>query len=159
MEATLSRTQSGGLPFVAQFAICCQSVPVRWTDWQGHTAPMEKDYLVRKRASASRPSGEWSDDECACRGRRGWPKFSKPMPRLRSVMDVDAGLSVTMRIVRRRKAMPRHARRPWQHSLEWAAGIAPRSLSALQKKDPAGVATRGGVSSNTCSGEYRPTEG
>ena len=53
MEATLSRTQSG----------CCQSVPVQWTDWQGHTAPMEKDYLILKRASASRPSGEWSDDD------------------------------------------------------------------------------------------------
>jgi hypothetical protein len=24
---------------------------------------MEKDYLVLKRASASRPSGEWSDDD------------------------------------------------------------------------------------------------
>jgi hypothetical protein len=26
---------------------------------------MEKDYLVLKRASASRPSGEWSDDDYA----------------------------------------------------------------------------------------------
>src|SRR5947208_6836984 len=26
-------------------------------------APMEKDYLTLKRASASRPSGEWSDDD------------------------------------------------------------------------------------------------
>jgi hypothetical protein len=26
-------------------------------------APMEKDYLTLKRASASRPSGEWDDDD------------------------------------------------------------------------------------------------
>jgi hypothetical protein len=26
-------------------------------------APMEKDYLTLKRASASRPSGEWNDDD------------------------------------------------------------------------------------------------
>jgi hypothetical protein len=25
--------------------------------------PMEKDYLILKRATASRPSGEWSDDD------------------------------------------------------------------------------------------------
>jgi hypothetical protein len=25
--------------------------------------PMEKDYLILKRASASRPSGEWNDDD------------------------------------------------------------------------------------------------
>ena len=25
--------------------------------------PMEKDYLTLKRASASRPSGEWKDDD------------------------------------------------------------------------------------------------
>ena len=25
--------------------------------------PMEKDYLIPKRASVSRPSGEWSDDD------------------------------------------------------------------------------------------------
>jgi hypothetical protein len=28
-----------------------------------HVAPMEKDYLILKRASASRPSGEWKDDD------------------------------------------------------------------------------------------------
>ena len=27
------------------------------------SAAMEKDYLILKRASASRPSGEWSDDD------------------------------------------------------------------------------------------------
>jgi hypothetical protein len=25
--------------------------------------PVEKDYLILKRASASRPSGEWNDDD------------------------------------------------------------------------------------------------
>jgi hypothetical protein len=28
-----------------------------------HVAPMEKDYLILKRASASRPSGEWNEDD------------------------------------------------------------------------------------------------
>jgi hypothetical protein len=28
-----------------------------------HVAPMEKDYLILNRASASRPSGEWNDDD------------------------------------------------------------------------------------------------
>src|SRR5215475_5305574 len=38
-------------------------------DYSNKTAPaaggtaMEKDYLILKRASASRPSGEWSDDD------------------------------------------------------------------------------------------------
>jgi hypothetical protein len=27
------------------------------------TRPMDKDYLILKRASMSRPSGEWSDDD------------------------------------------------------------------------------------------------
>ena len=30
----------------------------------GSGADMDKDYLTLKRASASRPSGEWSDDDC-----------------------------------------------------------------------------------------------
>jgi hypothetical protein len=28
-----------------------------------NNAPMDKDYLLLKRASASRPSGQWSDDD------------------------------------------------------------------------------------------------
>jgi hypothetical protein len=57
MEATLSRTQSGE-PFVAKFAIGVANLfrPEK-------NSPMEKDYLALKRTSASRPSGQWNDDD------------------------------------------------------------------------------------------------
>jgi hypothetical protein len=57
MEATLSRTQ-GGEPFVAKFAIGVANLfrPEK-------NSPMEKDYLALKRTSASRPSGQWNDDD------------------------------------------------------------------------------------------------
>src|SRR5258707_2592532 len=66
MEATLSRVESGG-PFVAEFRIwVANSFPsarIETVSAEERTAPREKDYLILKRASASRPSGEWSDDD------------------------------------------------------------------------------------------------
>ena len=41
---------------------------------------MEKDYLILKRASASRPSGEWNDDDYDVLAGRGWlAAFSRRM--------------------------------------------------------------------------------
>jgi hypothetical protein len=65
METTASRKQTGGR-FVAQLgtALLICSDRTRWAG-PNDTArrPMEKDYLVLKRASANRPSGEWNEDD------------------------------------------------------------------------------------------------
>jgi len=66
MEATPFRVESGG-PFVAEFRIWVansfRSARIETVSAGERTAPMEKDYLTLKRASASRPSGEWKDDD------------------------------------------------------------------------------------------------
>ena len=60
------RVESGG-PFVAEFRIWVAnpfpSARIETVSAGKRTAPMEKDYLILKRASASRPSGEWSNDD------------------------------------------------------------------------------------------------
>jgi hypothetical protein len=64
----VSRTKTGG-PFVAHFgtALLICSDRQRYDELGERTARgcpiMEKDYLVLKRASASRPSGQWNDDD------------------------------------------------------------------------------------------------
>jgi hypothetical protein len=46
-------------------------------------APMEKDYLILKRASASRPSGEWNAEDFDVIAKASWSAgFSRPMQRL-----------------------------------------------------------------------------
>src|SRR5262249_29540042 len=88
-----------------------------------------KDYLLLKRASASRPSGEWNDDDydvladgvvvgriffanaapgSECRGRCSWS---------------------TTRIARRHTAMPRHARLRWRHSRKAGGGSGQNSTN------------------------------
>jgi hypothetical protein len=99
------------LPFVAQFAICCQSVPVQWTDWQSHTSPRRRTISILKRASASRLPGEWSDNDYDVLAEASWlAKFSKPMPRLSECHGCGRWFSVTMRIARPCTAMPRHGK-------------------------------------------------
>jgi hypothetical protein len=57
MEGTLSRIQSGG-PLCRAIRQCVANL-----FRQEKNSLMEKDYLALKRASASRPSGEWNDDD------------------------------------------------------------------------------------------------
>jgi hypothetical protein len=47
----------GGEPIWLALAVGVTPVPPKIA------IPMEKDYLILKRASASRPSGEWNDDD------------------------------------------------------------------------------------------------
>ena len=57
MEATLVRLKSGG-PFgrAIRDGVANLFRPEK-------NSPMEKDYLALKRTSASRPSGQWNDDD------------------------------------------------------------------------------------------------
>src|SRR5262249_19383756 len=63
IETTLSRIQSGG-PFVAGLLIRSARRRIgRRARGRILAGPMEKDYLILKRASASRTSGRWSEDD------------------------------------------------------------------------------------------------
>jgi len=83
---------------------------------------MDKDYLVLKRASASRSSGEWNDDDydvLADATVVGRIMKVHAAPRRgcgRSPLDI-------MRIARRRTATRRRARPRWRHSRRAAAGV------------------------------------
>jgi hypothetical protein len=73
--------------------------------------------LILKRASASRPSGEWSDDDYdvladgAVVGRS-----STPTPRLLGRRGCGRSPSGTTRTARRRTAMSQHGRPRWRRS-------------------------------------------
>jgi len=72
--------------------------------------PMEKDYLILKRASASRPSGEWNDDDFDVL------EDGEVVGRIFKANAVPVG-SPWMWTRRQPTAMPQRARRQWRHSL------------------------------------------
>jgi hypothetical protein len=76
---------------------------------------MEKDYLILKRASASRPSGEWNDDDFDVL------EDGEVVGRIFKANAVPVG-SPWMWTRRQPTAMPQRARRQWRHSLRAGAG-------------------------------------
>jgi hypothetical protein len=84
---------------------------------------MEKDYLVLKRASASRPSGEWNDDDfdVLADGVVVGRIFKANAAPVGSPWMWTLAFGTT-RIEARHTAMPRRARRLWQPSRKARAG-------------------------------------
>jgi hypothetical protein len=77
--------------------------------------------LILKRASASRPSGEWNEDDYDVIA------DSMVVGRIMRVAAAPVGspwmwTSAIMRIARRRTAIPQRAKPPWRHSQKAGAG-------------------------------------
>src|ERR1700745_2250101 len=94
---------------------------------------MESDYLILRRASAFRPSGEWNDDDydVLCNG--------VVVGRIMQADAVPVGMSWmwtlafdTTRTARRRMAMPQRARPRWRR-LQRAGGVSTMFQLASRK--------------------------
>ena len=88
----------------------------------GSGADMNKDYLTLKRASASRLSGEWSEDDydVLCKG--------AVVGRIVKAAAANHGYGRSLtgtKTARRRTATSRRARRRWQRSLRAGDGNRP----------------------------------
>ena len=94
---------------------------------------MEKDYLMLRRASTSRPSGEWKDDDfdVILEGVVVGPS-SRCMRRRSEALGCGRSPSATMKTARPRTATPRLARTPWLRSR--IAGGGSEALLALWVK-------------------------
>ena len=86
-------------------------------------SPMESDYLILRRASAFRPSGEWNDDDydVLCNG--------VVVGRIMQAAAVPVGMLWMWTLAfghhedaRRRMAMPQRARPLWRHSRRAGGG-------------------------------------
>ena len=78
---------------------------------------MDKDYLVLKRASASRQSGEWNEDDFdVLADGIVVGRILSPSLRPQECPGCGPWLSGTMRVVTRRTAMLRRAKPRWRHS-------------------------------------------
>jgi hypothetical protein len=101
--ATLEHLHSGGLATTRR---------------QANRVALSEDYLVLKRASASRPSGEWSDDD--------YDVLADAVVVGRIFLEERRGCGrsswSTTRIARRHTATRRRARQRWQHSLRAGDG-------------------------------------
>ena len=76
---------------------------------------MDKDYLLLTRASASRPSGDWSDDDFDVRVKgEVVGRIYKAMLRRSARLGCGHSRSGTTKVARRRMGMLRPARLRWQ---------------------------------------------
>src|SRR5260370_28690024 len=96
---------------------------------------MEKDYLILKRASASRTSGEWREDDydVLAEGVVVGRIFKANAAPVDAPVDVDTGLRTPRGPPRQRTATRRRPRQRWPPSLRAGTSPQPPSSSSAVK--------------------------
>ena len=109
----LSFPAQRGIPqFVLALLVC--SVEKTEGNFDSGLPPMDKDYLILKRASATRSSGQWSEDDFDCLPMAKLSAASsRQTPRRSEKRGCGLSPSGTMRIAHRRTAMLQRERLPW----------------------------------------------